>query len=759
MSKSISVLILGIFAAAAALPAATNGIAATPAALTFSYQIGATALPAAQTLQVTTTPAGASFTVGVSGLQFNGAWMLVSATSGISPASIKVQVNPTGLPAGSYIGTITIAATIAGSAMNQNIPVTLAVSTPAPTVTATPSSLNFTYVTGSPIPSASLTSAFVLASNGAALSATVSVKDATWLTINPTGDVTLVGLLNTISVTVDPTGLAPKTYSATITISAPNATDKTLTVPVTLTVNAAPPTITGTWPTGLIQGSAASEITVDGSSYYSNSTVAATGFTPATTITATDGANTASQTFYIPVYAAASTILRLAVSSPLPAGVVGTAYSQPLAAAGGTEPYAYVVSGGVLPAGLAISSAMISGTPTAAGNYQFWLQVTDSSATPVITSALVQLVIAPAGSAAIAITGAAAPLPAGTVGAAYGPVTLTATGGTGGPYTWSAQNLPPGLALSSAGVLSGTPSTDGSSGAITATVVGSNSLLANIPAPDLAAAGLLRLAVTTPAPGGGTSNEAQFQVYGPGPQILAVTNSASMVQGTVAPGDLITIFGLGLGPATLTVFDPTTPPIPASLPATAPSTSVTINGAPAPVLYTSATQVGVIVPYTLSGTSAQVVVTYGTLASQAFTVAVVAEDPGIYSLAASGSGQGAILNYSASTSDYSVNSSSNPAVRGSTAVIYMTGAGLTTSTVYDQLIPASPAVTPVTAPTVTIGGAAATVLAAQAPPGSVPGLIQINVTVPSSIQPGAAQPVIVTVGGTQSQAGLTMAVK
>ena len=763
MSKSISVFIVGILAATAALPAATNGIAATPAALSFAYQIGATSLPAAQTVQVTTTPAGANFTVTVSGLQFNGAWLLVSATSGVSPASIKVQVNPTGLPAGSYIGTITIAATVAGKAMNQNIPVTLAVSTPAPTVTATPSSLNFTYVTGAPIPSASLSSAFILSSNGAALSATVSVKGATWLTINPTGDVTLVGLLNTISVTVNPTGLAPKTYSATITISAPNATNKTMTVPVTLTVNAAPPTITGTWPAGLIQGSLASEITVDGSSYYSNSTVAATGFTPAATITATDGTNSTSETFYVPAYQTASTALRVAVGSPLPSGVVGTAYSQPLAAAGGTGPYTYVVSGGALPAGLAISSvgssAAISGTPTAAGNYQFWVQVTDSSATQVSTSALVQLVIAPAGSTSIAITSAAAPLPIGTVGAAYGPVTLTATGGTGGPYTWSATNLPPGLVLSSAGVLSGTPSTDGSLGSITATIVGSNSLLASVPAPDLASAGLLRLAVATPAPGGGTSNEAQFQVYGPGPQILAVTNSASMVQGTVAPGDLITIFGLGLGPATLTVFDPTTPPIPTSLPATAPSTSVTINGTPAPVIYTSATQVGVIVPYTLSGTSAQVAVTYGTLASQAFTVAVVAADPGIYSLAASGSGQGAILNYSATTSDYSVNSSSNPALRGSTAVIYLTGAGTTTSTVYNQLIPASPAITPVLAPTVTIGGTAATVLAAQAPPGSVPGLIQINVTVPASIQPGAALPVIVTVGGTQSQAGLTMSVK
>ena len=48
-------------------------------------------------------------------------------------------------------------------------------------------------------------------------------------------------------------------------------------------------------------------------------------------------------------------------------------------------------------------------------------------------------------------------LAAGTVGAAYGPVTFTATGGTGTGYTWSQTGLPTGLSLSAAGVLSGTP--------------------------------------------------------------------------------------------------------------------------------------------------------------------------------------------------------------------------------------------------------------------------------------------------------------
>jgi uncharacterized protein (TIGR03437 family) len=272
-------------------------------------------------------------------------------------------------------------------------------------------------------------------------------------------------------------------------------------------------------------------------------------------------------------------------------------------------------------------------------------------------------------------------------------------------------------------------------------------------------AGLLRIDVQTPAPGGGDSTEAQFQVYGSQPQITAVVNSASYQQGTLAPGDIISIFGLGLGPAALTVYDPAAPPIPTSLPATAPSTSVSINGTPAPVLYTSATNLGAIVPYTVAGASAQLVVTFGGVASQAFTVAVAAADPGIYSLASSGQGQGAILNFDPATGNYAVNSNAAAAPRGSEVVLYITGAGATTSAADNQLIPLAPPVTPVQAPSVTIGGQGATVLGAQAPMGSAPGLMQINVTVPNGVKPGPALAVIVTIGGIQSQPGLTIAVK
>ncbi len=758
MTKAISTLALVVCSAAAVWAQATNGVTLAPTAMTVNYQIGTAALPATQTLQVTTLPKAINFTVAISGAPFNAAWLLVSQSAGTSPASIKVETNPTGLAAGTYVGTITVTAVSGVNTYTAFTVVTLLVASAPAAITATPAALNLSYTTGGPIPSASLASAFILSSSGAPLSATLSVSGATWLTVQPSGQISLIGLLNTITVTANPIGLAPKVYTGTIKISAPQATNKTLSLTVTLTVNAQVPTVTTVWPPGVIQGSPQTMATVDGNGYFSTSTVGVSGFTPASTVTVTDGTSTVSQTFLIPVYAPTATGLRLGVSSPLPSGAVGTAYSQNLAAAGGTGPYVYAAIAGLMPAGLSVSGAgVLSGTPTNAGTYLFTVQVTDSSTPPIVAYDQVQMTIDPVAAASLRIEVAAAPLPLGVMGTAYVPVTLTVAGGTGGPYTWSSSNLPAGLALSAGGVLSGTPSTDGSAGPVTPTIVSETSLLATLPAGVLLNAGVLRLAVTTPAPGGGTSNEGSFVVYGPNPQITAVVNSANYVQGTLAPGDLIAIFGIGMGPAALTIFDPATPPIATSLPATAPSTSVTINGTAAPILYTSANVVGVIVPYTIAGPTAQVVVTYGGLVSQAVTVAVAAADPGVYSLASSGLGQAAVLNYA--SGNYTINSASNPAPTGSVVVIYMTGAGATSSNVDNQLIAMSPAVTPVLTPSVSIGGQGASVLAAQAPPGSVPGLIQLNVTVPSTLKAGPALPVVVTVGGIASQAGLTIAVK
>jgi len=460
----------------------------------------------------------------------------------------------------------------------------------------------------------------------------------------------------------------------------------------------------------------------------------------------------------IPVYAAGSVILHLPVASTLPSGIQNIFYAQALPAAGGTAPYTWSLTSGALPPGMALVGSAIAGTPLAPASYNFTLQATDSAAPfPAATYQAFKLTVYPTGSAALAITMSAVPLPSGQVATAYNQ-TLNASGGTP-PYTWSAVGLPAGIALSAAGVLTGTPASVGLTGPLASTQVSSTALLVTVPVTDLVNPGVLRMAVTTPTPGGGISNDAQLVVYGPAPQIAGVVNSASFQQGTVTPGEIITIFGIGLGPAALALFNPAAPPIPTSLPAACAATSVTIAGIPAPLIYSSAQQISAIVPYTVGGASAAVVVTYGGLASLAFTVGVTPVDPGMYTIASSGQGQAAVLNYNLATSDYTVNSSTTAAAKGSIVVLYLTGAGAMSSGSYNTLTPMTHAITPIAAVTVTIGGQPATINGAQAPPGSVPGVLQINVVVPASAASGAAIPIIVNIGGVDSQANITMAIK
>ena len=136
-----------------------------------------------------------------------------------------------------------------------------------------------------------------------------------------------------------------------------------------------------------------------------------------------------------------------------PAGGVGTPLSDPFSAHGGTAPYHW--SATALPPGLTVSSVgVLSGTPTAGGDYSIHVTLTDS-ASPQNTAT---------GSVAIHINLAAlvidtTSVPPGTIGVSLSDV-FSAHGGVF-PYIWSATSLPPGLAVSAAGVLSGIPTTAG----------------------------------------------------------------------------------------------------------------------------------------------------------------------------------------------------------------------------------------------------------------------------------------------------------
>jgi len=139
----------------------------------------------------------------------------------------------------------------------------------------------------------------------------------------------------------------------------------------------------------------------------------------------------------------------------LPAGSLGSPYSQTITASGGTAPYAFAVSSGALPEGVTLSpSGVLSGTPTASGDFSFTITATDSSGCPGARDYTLLVCTALALSPAT--------LPAGSVGTAYS-ATFSSSGGVGpSAFTVTGGALPPGLTLSSAtGALSGTPTQSG----------------------------------------------------------------------------------------------------------------------------------------------------------------------------------------------------------------------------------------------------------------------------------------------------------
>ncbi|WP_093286165.1 putative Ig domain-containing protein [Pseudoxanthomonas sp. CF125] len=175
------------------------------------------------------------------------------------------------------------------------------------------------------------------------------------------------------------------------------------------------------------------------------------------TVTATDansfsGSRAYSLTVSAPTIAVAPTTL--------PAGAVATAYNQTISASGGTAPYTRAITAGALPAGMSLSGAgILSGTPTAGGTFNFTVTATDSSTGtgPYTGSRAYSLTIN-----AATVVLPATTLANGTLATAYSATLNPASGGTA-PYAYAltAGALPPGLSLSSAGALSGTPTANG----------------------------------------------------------------------------------------------------------------------------------------------------------------------------------------------------------------------------------------------------------------------------------------------------------
>ena len=543
-------------------------LTATPSALTFTWQIG-TADPAAQNVAVKSGSSTAAYVTAV--IPGTALWLAVSPDSGKLPATLKVVVNPSSLPVGTYAASVQL--TAVGIASPAVIAVTLIVESPPPTLTISATSLSF--VTP-PNPPAAQT--LTLSTTGGPVPFSVAVQTAAWMTVTPTSGVVLPGLPITLTVSVDATGIDPQAaaYAGKLVVTASGvpAANKTQNVAVGLLVNSLTPTITSLWPSAILAGSGPITVTIRGTGFYKATTAKAVG-----------------------------------------------------------------------------------------------------SPTPLKT-----------------------------------------------------------------------------------TFVSPTTLLADVPATLLITAGPLNLVASNPAPGG-DSVSSPFTVSST-PVIQAVVSSASYAGGPASPGELITLFGTGIGPAA-----PAGMSIVAGyITQTLTNVSVTIDGKNAAMIYVSQNQITVQTPYdaTIGTARAIIVNNNGTMSNG--TVDIAATAPGLFALDGSGLGQAAALTFSMKTGLLSINGSASPARVGDVIVLYLTGEGIyapSISPATGYIIPASlsplPQVNPL--PTVTIGSIPATVQYAGPMPGGVIGVLQINAVVPTGVTTGASVPVSVTIGGVSTQTGVTIVVK
>lgn len=244
----------------------------------------------------------------------------------------------------------------------------------------------------------------------------------------------------------------------------------------------------------------------------------------------------------------------------------------------------------------------------------------------------------------------------------------------------------------------------------------------------------------------------QVVAYGllPVPGITAVVSAASLTSAAIAPGELIAIFGNSIGPtiARGAGLQPS-----GTVPTSLGGLTVTFDGAAAPLLYGSGSQINAVVPFAVSGKSSTAMEVF-VPGGGAFTVTlpVSAAAPAVF--VTSASGQGAVLN-----GNLSVNSPANPASRGSYISIYATGAGLLAPSVADGTIVTAANLPLSIAPiSVSIGGQPATVSYQGAAPGSVAGVMQINAQVPAGVTPGSAVPLTIGAGGISGLNTVTIAV-
>jgi len=273
-------------------------------------------------------------------------------------------------------------------------------------------------------------------------------------------------------------------------------------------------------------------------------------------------------------------------------------------------------------------------------------------------------------------------------------------------------------------------------------------LQAQIPAEDVAGVGRAAVIAFTPSTGGGASMPKNFTI-GSAPQTssAAFVNAANPTGGSqLAPLSIASLYGTNFAPSIAVAGAP-------PLPFTMLGTTVLVNGAFAPLFFVSPGQVNFQVPAILSSGPTAVTLTI-LQGAQASSVSVVVKPyaPGLFTTNAQGSGQASALiaGTASLAAPEGVVEGSRPAKRGEYVSLYCTGLGdVTNRPASGTPAASSPLSMTVATPSVTIGGAPATVQFSGLAPGYV-GLYQVNAQVPGGAAPGDNAPVVLTIAGVSS---------
>jgi uncharacterized protein (TIGR03437 family) len=208
---------------------------------------------------------------------------------------------------------------------------------------------------------------------------------------------------------------------------------------------------------------------------------------------------------------------------------------------------------------------------------------------------------------------------------------------------------------------------------------------------------------------------------------LTALNAASYVPTGVVPGEIVSLFGYGIGPATGVSATGSV------LPDELAGVQVSFNGLAAPLFYVQSGQINAQVPWELAGqTSATLQIAYPGVAATGTPVVVTPSLPGVFSIV---------------NADGSINSPSNPARPGDYVSVYGTGGGaMSPPGVTGNLWPLAPLSLLPPPVSATVGGEGAGVLYSGSAPTLESGLFQINVRLPSDLTTGV-QVLLVTVSG------------